>query len=243
MRYAIVADIHSNLEAFTAVLEDIEHGGGVEELWCLGDIVGYGPDPHQCIQLLRQYQHICVTGNHDQGVTGKVDTTYFNPDAATACQWTTQQLSSEDIEYLDSLPLTIEKDGFTLAHGSPRDPIWEYIISTSIAGENFNFFTSPYCLVGHSHIPLVFTFDNGACTFSRFSPSARLFLGKTRLIVNPGGVGQPRDGNPQASYAIYDSETSVVRLFRVDYDIKATQDKMMQHGLPIHLIVRLAQGQ
>jgi len=242
MRYAIIADIHANLAAFTAVLEDIEHRGGVEEVWCLGDIVGYGPDPHQCIELLRQCEHVCVAGNHDWGAIGKIDLSDFNPDAATACRWTAQQLSPEDIKYLENLPLVIEKDSFTLAHGSPREPIWEYLISTSIASENFTFFQSQYCLVGHSHVPLVFRDENGSCSFSKLTANIGLMLGQSRLIINPGGVGQPRDGDPQASYAIYDSETSLVRLYRIPYDIAATQDKMMQNGLPVRLVVRLQYG-
>jgi len=243
MRYAIIADIHSNLEAFTAVLEDIEKRGGVEEIWCLGDIVGYGPDPHQCIELLRQQKHVCIAGNHDWAAIGKIDTSYFNPDAADACHWTAQQLSPKDIKYLEKLPLTIERDNFTLVHGSPREPIWEYVISTSLALIIFNFFQSPYCLVGHSHVPLIFKDEDGACSFSQFLPNIGLALGRSRLIINPGGVGQPRDGDPRASYAIYNRKTKMVRLYRIPYDIAATQDKMMQRELPVHLVVRLSHGQ
>jgi diadenosine tetraphosphatase ApaH/serine/threonine PP2A family protein phosphatase len=242
MLYAIIADIHANLEAFTAVLEDMERRGKIAEIWCLGDVVGYGPDPHQCLELLRQHKHVCVAGNHDWAAVGKVDTVNFNPDAAIACHWTTEQLTPEDTEYLENLPLIIDKDRFTLAHGSPRDPIWEYLISTSLARENFTFFQSPYCLVGHSHVPLVFREEDDSYSFSQFLPNVGLALGKSRLIINPGGVGQPRDGDPQASYAIYDSETSIARLYRIPYDIATTQDKMMQAGLPIRLIVRLSQG-
>ncbi len=173
---------------------------------------------------------------------GKMDTSYFNPDAAAACHWTAKQLSPEEIQYLESLPLTIEKDGFLLVHGSPRDPIWEYIASTSIARENFAFFQSQYCLVGHSHVPVIFKDEDGSCSFTKFLPNIGLALGSSRLIINPGGVGQPRDGDPRASYAIYDSDTKLVRLYRIPYDIAATQDKMMQAGLPVHLVVRLNYG-
>ena len=242
MRCAIIADVHSNLAAFTSVLDDIERRGGVEEVWCLGDVVGYGPDPHRCLELLRQYNHICVAGNHDWAAVGRVDTSAFNPDATAACQWTAQQLSPEDKEYLNSLPLTIEKGDFTLVHGSPREPIWEYVISAGIAAENFAFFQSRFCLVGHSHVPLIFRYEGGSCPFNRFSPDIRLVLGKSRLIINPGGVGQPRDGDPRASYAIYDSEDGVVRLYRIPYDIEATQAKMMKEGLPIRLVTRLSYG-
>jgi len=237
-----MADIHANLTAFNAVLEDMERRGGVAEIWCLGDIVGYGPDPHHCIELLQRYNHVCVAGNHDWAAIGKISTADFNPDAALACQWTSGQLSQGDIQYLKNLPLTIDKDIFTLVHGSPREPIWEYVISTSIAWQNFSFFRSPYCLVGHSHVPLVFKEDNGSCTFSRLVDNIGLALGESRLILNPGGVGQPRDGDPRASYAIYDSDTRMVRLHRIPYDVAAVQDRMMEKGLPVRLVTRLQQG-
>ena len=120
MRYAIIGDIHANLAAFTAVLDDIERQGGGEKVWCLGDVVGYGPDPHECIETLRQIDHVCVAGNHDWAAIGKISTTEFNPDAAVACHWTAQQLNSADVEYIENLPLFIEDGDFTLVHGSPR---------------------------------------------------------------------------------------------------------------------------
>jgi len=184
MRYAITADIHANLAAFTAVLDDIERRGGTEEVWCLGDIVGYGPDPHQCIELLRQLKHICVAGNHDRA----------------------------DRDYLGSLPLITQRDDFTLAHGSPREPNWEYLLSTDAAEENFAYFQSQFCLVGHSHRPLVFEYYNetGTCSLKKLPVDAEISLAENRLIINPGSVGQPRDGDPRASYAIYDSENRTV---------------------------------
>jgi diadenosine tetraphosphatase ApaH/serine/threonine PP2A family protein phosphatase len=242
MRCAIIADIHANLAAFQAVLDDIERRGGVDEFWCLGDVVGYGPDPHQCIELLRSIKHICVAGNHDWAAIGKIGTTEFNPDAATAARWTARQLSPKDIKYLEGLPLTIHRDEFTLVHGSPREPIWEYVISNNIALMNFDFFQTRFCLVGHSHVPLIFKNEDGACSFNPFSPDIKLALGESRLIINPGGVGQPRDRDPRASYAIYDSESRIITLYRVSYDIEATQDKMMGSGLPVRLASRLSQG-
>lgn len=243
MRYAIIGDIHANLAAFTAVLDDIEHRGGVEKLWCLGDVVGYGPDPHECIELLCQTNHVCVAGNHDWAAIGKIDTADFNPDAAASCHWTARQLSPADIEYLGNRPLVIDEGDFTLVHGSPREPIWEYLTSTSAAKENFAFFKSPFCLVGHSHVPLVFSYsEGGTCSANQFLANIGLVLGRNRLIINPGAVGQPRDGDPQASYAIYDSETKQVRLYRIPYDIRATQDRMVERGLPMRLVARLSQG-
>ena len=243
MRYVIIADIHANLAAFTAVLDDIERRGGAEEVWCLGDVVGYGPEPHQCLELLRQRNHVCVAGNHDWAAIGKLDTSYFNPDAAAACHWTAQQLSPEEVQYLESLSPVIERGDFTLVHGSPREPVWEYLLSTSNARENFAYFQSKFCLIGHSHVPLVFKYtDTGACSFSQFSTNIGLVLGKSRLIINPGGVGQPRDSDPRASYAIYDSETGMIRLYRIAYNISATQAKMAEQGLPMRLAARLSYG-
>ncbi|MCK4274856.1 MAG: metallophosphoesterase family protein [Dehalococcoidales bacterium] len=242
MHYAILADIHANLAAFEAVLGDIEKKGGVDEIWCLGDIVGYGPDPCRCIELLRKYNHVCVIGNHDLAAIGKMELSYFNPYAATACQWTSGQLSGDDIAYLEGLPLTIEKGEFLLAHGSPAEPALEYVMSTSIAARNFSFFQLPYCLVGHTHVPAAFREEEGECLSVKFSPGIGMVLGKSRMIINPGGVGQPRDGDPRASYAIYDDEGRILRLYRIPYDISATQDKMMQAGLPVHLITRLEAG-
>ena len=243
MRYAIIADIHANLDAFTAVLDHVKRQGGVDEVWCLGDIVGYGPDPCQCIELLRQYNHVCVAGNHDWAAIGKLATSEFNPDAALSCRWTSKQLSSVEVKYLEDLPETIQKGDFTLVHGSPRQPIWEYLKSVSIAKENFDYFQSQFCLVGHSHMPMVFKYDeNDTCSSSHFTSNIGLALGKNRLIINPGGVGQPRDGDPRASYAIYDDETGMIRLYRVPYDISLTQTKMVRHNLPMRLMARLSQG-
>ena len=239
---AIISDIHSNLEALRVVLKAVD-AAGADEAVCLGDIVGYGPEPRQCIELVKKYCAVCVAGNHDLGAIGKLALASFNPDAAFACRWTAQQLSPDDIEYLGSLPSVIEKGDFTLVHGSPREPIWEYLISKGNAQENFTYFKTKFCLVGHSHIPLIFKQDeNGSCSFIPLSVSIGQVLGKSRMIVNPGGVGQPRDGDPMASYAIYDSDSGVVRLYRVAYDINATQVKMVKNNLPMRLVVRLEHG-
>lgn len=244
MKYALLADIHSNLEALTAVLEDIDRRVSIEELWVLGDIVGYGPDPGECIKLLRSRKHIAVSGNHDVFCAGKMNALYLlNPEAATACRWTARVLSPEDMEYLNALPDVIERDDFTLAHGSPRDPMWEYIMSQNIALINFDYFRTKYCLVGHSHMPMVFKLDeDGHCTSLPLSESIGAVLGKDKVIINPGGVGQPRDGDPRASYAIYDSEAGIIKLHRVAYDIRLTQQKMVKQNLPVRLISRLEKG-
>ena len=243
MRYAIIADIHANLAAFMAVLVDIERKGNVEEVWCLGDIVGYGPDPHECIELLRQLNHIGVVGNHDLAAVGNIDTYEFNPDAVAAVQWTARQLTPRDIAYIRSLPLVSEKDDFTLVHGSPREPIWEYVMSISGARENFAYFNTKFCLLAHTHAPMVFSLgETGSCSFSQFSTDKELILGGDRLIINPGAVGQPRDGDPRASYAIYDSETRKLWLYRIPYDVASTQAKMVEQRLPMRLVARLSHG-
>jgi diadenosine tetraphosphatase ApaH/serine/threonine PP2A family protein phosphatase len=242
MRCAILADIHANLAAFEAVLEDIEEKGGVDELWCLGDIVGYGPDPSACIELLRKYNPVCVVGNHDLGAIGRLDLSYFNPAAEAACRWTAGNLGPSDIQYLENLPLTATKGDFYLVHGSPAQPVLEYVTSTGVAAKNFSFFTTRYCLVGHTHAPLAFKQIGVACSSAALSPNIGLVLGVRRMIINPGGVGQPRDGDPRASYAIYDNEGSIIRLHRVPYDIDATQDKMIRAGLPMSLVSRLQEG-
>ncbi|HEX75556.1 MAG TPA: metallophosphoesterase family protein [Dehalococcoidia bacterium] len=242
MRYAILGDIHSNLAAFQAVLRDIDIRGGFDKIWCLGDVVGYGPDPHECIGLLCQCEHLCVAGNHDWAAIGKIDTSDFNPDAARACRWTGQQLTKEDIDYLQNLPLSLCQDDFTLVHGSPREPIWEYLLSIQAAQDNFAYFKTAFCLVGHSHVPLVFECIDNAAVYREFPNEANLTLGESRLIINPGGVGQPRDGDPRASYAIYDVEARIIYHYRVDYDIAVTQRKMEERGLPLPLILRLNYG-
>ena len=242
MRYLIIGDIHGNLTAFETVLRDVNSRGGFNRIWCLGDLVGYGPEPHECIELLCQYDHLCVVGNHDWAAIGKMDTSEFNPIAAQACHWTSQQLTKGDREYLGNLPFTIVEDNFTLVHGSPREPIWEYILTVSTAQANFDYFETAFCLTGHTHVPVVFEYVDNAVNYDVLTGDASLVLGKRRLIINPGGVGQPRDGDSRASYAVYDSEGKTVDFYRIEYDIEATQEKMRQRELPLHLILRLSQG-
>ncbi|MFC1872532.1 metallophosphoesterase family protein [Chloroflexota bacterium] len=243
MRYALLADIHANLEAFNAVLDDIVGKGGVDEYWCLGDIVGYGADPAACIKKLKSLKGVVVAGNHDLAAIDRASMAELNPDAAIACRWTKTQLSIEDIAFLEALSQVAIKNNFTLVHGSPRNPAWEYLISASLATQNFAFLDTPYCLVGHTHVPMVYREeDDGTALGSRLQPGIRLLLGGTRLIINPGSVGQPRNGDTRASYAIYDTDTSRVHPHRVEYDIYATQRKILDAGLPIRLATRLVRG-
>lgn len=243
MRYAIVSDIHSNLVAFKAVLRHIETTGPVEELWCLGDTVGYGPAPNECLELLRGCRHVCIAGNHDWAALGKLDVSQFNPDAAAAALWTKRNLNPENRDYLDSLPLSLVREGFSMAHGSPRNPIWEYVLSELVAAACFDYFEGPLCMVGHSHFPL--RFDRGPKGRVKFSllPPDPFHLKPGRSILNPGSVGQPRDGDPRASYVIYDAEAGSFQHHRVPYDIASTQAEMRRFRLPRFLADRLSRGQ
>jgi diadenosine tetraphosphatase ApaH/serine/threonine PP2A family protein phosphatase len=243
MRCLVLSDIHSNLEAFQAVLED---AGPVDQVWCLGDVVGYGPDPNACVELLRSLPHKCIAGNHDWATLGKLDLREFNPDAREANLWNRKQLTPDNLAYLEDLPETLVEGDFTHAHGSPRYPIWEYVIYTSTAQANLEYFDTPFCLVGHTHTPALFRLSEGedesACHALMLLPNTPRRLGPERLIINPGSVGQPRDGDPQASYLILDLELLQVTHRRVPYPVEKTQAKMMKYDLPTRLAVRLVYG-
>ena len=201
MRCLILSDIHSNLEALKAVLAD---AGAVDEIWCLGDVVGYGPDPNECVELLRSQSHRSIAGNHDWATLGKLDLRDFNSDARKASLWNRETLTPSNLAYLEALPETLVEGQFTLAHGSPRHPIWEYVIYATTAHASFGHFETPFCLVGHTHTPVVFRLiideDREYCEELPPSPDGPLDLGPERALINPGSVGQPRDGRA-ASYA------------------------------------------
>lgn len=242
LKVIIVSDVHSNLEAFESVLGDAESRGRVDKVWSLGDLVGYGPDPGPCVDLLRRYDHVAIAGNHDLACIGKLSIEAFNPHAAAANLWTGTQLTKEQTAYLGTLPLKLEMDQFTLAHGSPRDPIWEYVVSEAAASSTFIHFDTYRCLVGHSHIPFICRPSEEGAVYTGFALDAPVTLGTDRMIINPGGVGQPRDGDPRASYAIYDSEEGTIVHHRAEYDIPKTQEKMDSHALPEFLSKRLTYG-
>ena len=240
MRFGIVADIHANLAAFKAVLADM---GSVDGLWCLGDLAGYGPDPNECIELLRQHNHLCVAGNHDLAAIGRLDTRDFNPDAAAAIEWTSRELTERSRLYLAGLPERLIVEPFTLVHGSPRFPIWEYITHEGQAASNFEHFQTLACLVGHTHVPALYLLDGSGWVLGTVPGERDRFqVDQQRAIANPGGVGQPRDGDPRAAYAIYDTETRTVEWRRVSYPIEVTQLRMRGLGLPRRLIERLSYG-
>ena len=241
MRTLIISDIHANLTAFNAVLEDAKDDWDV--IWCLGDIVGYGPDPNECVAKLREYEHIALSGNHDWAVLNRLDLNTFNDEAYRAIKWTQEVLSDESLVFLEGLESSTIQGDFTLAHASPRQPVWEYVVDEQTAIVNFKLIKTPYCLVGHSHMPLIFL-EVDAKTVEMYAPQYNqpLQLNGPRLIANPGSVGQPRDYDPRAAYALLDTEDLTLEHRRVDYAIAETQERMASLELPIRLINRLQFG-
>lgn len=242
MLIAIVSDIHSNLIALEAVLEQLPP---YDQLWCLGDTIGYGPQPNECLQYMRDLATYTLTGNHDLGCLGKVSLVDFNDIARIANEWNGSQLSPDLRAYLDTRLSTLTtEDGTTLAHASPRDPVWEYIDTLDIAQTNLNFFSSQICFVGHTHVPMYFArYSDDRVEFSHMQRGSLIHLQpNARYIVNPGSVGQPRDQNPQAAYALWDTSAKTIRFERIGYDIAATQKQIQAAGLPIQLAERLALG-
>ena len=242
MRALIVSDVHSNLEAFTSVIDDATRRGGFSQIWSLGDLVGYGPDPVECLKLLEEHDHVAVVGNHDLAAAGRLSVEAFNQYAAEANRWTAAQLNSEQAASLAGQPLKVEQGEFTLVHGSPRDPVWEYVVSQAAAAVSFVHFDTNWCLLGHSHVPFLCVPYENSTAFITFPEDSPVSLASERMLINPGSVGQPRDGDPRASYAVYDSDEGAIYHHRTEYDIAETQRKMTDAGLPQYLIDRLPEG-
>jgi predicted phosphodiesterase len=241
MIYGIIADIHANLEALEAVLASLS---GVDQIVCAGDIVGYGPSPKECIALMRERNIACTAGNHDKAAIKELSTQWFNSNARLAIEWTEAQLNESDRAYLKELPLRLELEDLEIVHGSLRDPLEEYIYSREEADASIKLMQKPLCFVGHTHQPLYIGLKpSGAYDGRGISKNDQVFLKHyIKTIINPGSVGQPRDGDFRASFGIYDSEKKEFTLHRAEYDILAVQGKMKACGLPAHLIERLAIG-
>jgi predicted phosphodiesterase len=243
MRILILSDIHSNLVALDAVLGA---AGSFDALWCLGDTIGYGPRPNECVELMRKHAQIAITGNHDLACLGKIDLRDFNPDARKANIWNGAQLKDENRAWLEPLPPSVHVDKqFFVAHGSPREPIWEYLLMPDQAAANFELFSNQVCFIGHSHVQLGFRMRNGGEHAERFVPESGRTIelsDTTRFFINPGSVGQPRDQDPRAAYALLDTGANTVSFQRVSYDIPKTQRQMKDEGLPMALIRRLEYG-
>jgi predicted phosphodiesterase len=242
MRYAILSDIHGNLEAFQSVLKDLEEAN-IQKIAILGDIVGYGANPRECIELAQEKAALIVAGNHDWAVAGKTDLNNFNFLARRAVEWTIDQLEVNYRKFLAELPLKAEEDNFLLVHSTPLSPEnWNYIFSRAEALKNLKLLSQNLCFLGHSHIPAVFYLNEfGEIFFSRILNEVVLNK-KNRFLINVGSVGQPRDRIPLASYGIFDSRTFNFYLRRIDYPIEIAQKKIIAAGLPWELAERLAEG-
>ncbi|MEI7989862.1 MAG: metallophosphoesterase family protein [Chloroflexota bacterium] len=240
MKALVLSDIHANQPALEAVLADAK---AFDTVWILGDLTGYGAAPNECITRVRSLpQVLCLTGNHDTAVLNLIGIEDFNDEARQAVTWTAGVISKSNIEYLSSRLDREVADSCTLVHASPRHPVWEYILDTYTAKINFNYFNTDLCLIGHTHIPSIFRLlGNHHIKLEIPSPGKPIQL-KGRVILNPGSVGQPRDHNPSASYMILDTENHTCEYYRVAYDIRAAQERILEAGLPPNHAYRLAMG-
>jgi diadenosine tetraphosphatase ApaH/serine/threonine PP2A family protein phosphatase len=242
MRVAVVSDIHANLHALEAVLGAID-ADPPDALWCLGDLVGYGPKPNECCALVQARTDVCLCGNHDLAVRGTIDLAEFSGDAGTAAAWTRDVLSHEAHAFLDSLEPAGKAAGVALFHGSARDPVWEYVLSDEAAVTTFMLTEEPLVLVGHSHAALQIALRETVLEGGLAPNGTELELSDARWLLNPGSVGQPRDGDPHAAYLLLDLVAQRASFRRVPYDIERTQSEMREADLPEALIDRLTLGQ
>ncbi len=239
MRIAVLSDIHSNLPALEAVLAD---AGAVDAIWQLGDVVGYGPDPDRVVARLAEVGATGVLGNHDAAALGGPEIAWFNPDARSAAEWTARTIGPPTRDWLAALPRTAVIDGVTLVHGSPRDPLREYIVSRDVARANLDAMTTDLGLHGHTHVPIVFAVSDGGIAVASPDDGDALSVATGRMLLNPGSVGQPRDGDPRASYLILDRDAQQASWHRVAYDSAPVQAAIRAAGLPPRLADRLSRG-
>lgn len=241
MKYAILSDIHGNLEAFQSVLNEIEKESP-DKIFFLGDIVGYGANPNQSIELLKTITDMVVVGNHDHAAVGLTDISYFNIYAKEAILWTQTHLTSDNVEYLKGLPFSRKIEDITLFHSSPKEPEkWYYIFGIDNIEDNFNYFDTRICLIGHTHVPLIIIEDKKKELFVSIENPIKI-KNNLRYMINIGSVGQPRDGDNRSAYAIYDTEKNLFQIHRVFYDIHKAQAKIISEGIPEYLAYRLAYG-
>ena len=241
MRVAVVSDIHSNLHALEAVLAAIE-AEAPDQLWCLGDLVGYGPRPNECCAAIAERADVCLGGNHDLAVRGTIDLEEFGGDAAVAARWTRDVLQPQAQELLDRLEPEGFVEGIALFHASARDPIWEYVLGDEAARATLELTGSPIVLVGHSHVALQIVQSADDLVGGMAPAGTECDLDDVRALLNPGSVGQPRDGDPRAAYLLLDLEAQRASFRRVEYDIARTQREIRDAGLPEMLAARLALG-
>ena len=240
MRYAVLSDVHGNLEALRAVLADASER--TDAVLCLGDVVGYGADPAACIDVVGERCQAVVAGNHERAVTGRLDLEWFNPYARAAAEWTHERLGADAKAWLDGLPVVTEIDDATLVHASPAGPEeWEYLISAEDGYAAFGAFATRLCFVGHSHIPRVWSSGSWGRDWEPH-PEERVLEAGCRYIINVGSVGQPRDRDPRAAYVVWDTTDRRVAMRRVAYDVGAARAKIVAAGLPRFLADRLGEG-
>ena len=240
MRYAILSDVHGNLEALEAILKALKKEG-IDRYLFVGDAVGYGANPNECVEIIKSLADKAVAGNHDWGVLEKTPLDYFNPYAKEALKWTMEELKPENKEYLSQLPLVVEEKDFTIVHATLEKPEeWEYVYTTYEAHCNIQIQKTQVCFYGHSHIPIHFA-ENEHISFSR-DPVVEI-KENWKYFINIGSVGQPRDGDPRACCVIFDSEKKIVKYIREEYKISVAQEKIWKAGLPAILGERLAYGE
>jgi diadenosine tetraphosphatase ApaH/serine/threonine PP2A family protein phosphatase len=245
LRAAILSDIHSNQQALEAVLAAVEEAG-VDEVWCLGDLVGYGADPDACTALVRERCGTCLVGNHDLAVLGALDISTFSEGAAAAVEWTRENVGEGTLDFLDSLDPAGSREGVGLFHASPRDPVWEYVLSTDQAEAGFEAMEERVGLIGHSHVALFFVNPPGArsgyAQGAQATDGAGIELDEGEWLLNPGSVGQPRDGDPRAAWLELDTDAWTATWHRVEYEIEAAAAAIRAAGLPETLAERLEVG-
>jgi predicted phosphodiesterase len=242
VKVAVVSDIHANWHALEAVLADLEVQAP-DEVWCLGDLVGYGPQPNPCTVAIAERAQFCLAGNHDLGVIGRVELTQFSPDAATVARWTTTTLDDGARGFLETLSPSGSSNGVEMFHGSPHDPVWEYVLSEGAARSALDMTASDLVLVGHSHIPIALRLADGTIAGGLARGGSEIDLSQGRWLLNPGAVGQPRDGDPRAAYLLVDFDAQHAHFRRVPYDVAATQAELREQGLPEELAARLETGE
>jgi predicted phosphodiesterase len=241
MRVAVISDVHANARALDAVLEEID-AERVDAVWCLGDTVGYGPRPNECCDAVKARADYCLVGNHDLVVLGRLSVSDFNDEAAAAATWTADVLTPESRTFLEGLEPSGEVGGVDLYHASARDPVWEYVLTEEAASATLELSPAPLVLVGHSHVALALA-QNGDGVAGGMAPAGSRVELAGRWLLNPGSVGQPRDGDPRAAWLLLDLDDMFAEFRRVPYPIEQTQTEMRERGLPGTLAARLARGE
>jgi len=242
MRVAVISDIHANYHALEAVFAAID-AEAPDEVWCLGDLVGYGPQPTRCCIAVAGRATICLAGNHDLAVLGTLSIETFTPDAAEAARWSAAELAADARGYLAGLLPSLRRKDAELYHASPRDPVWDYVLTEEAVYDSLALTTAPLVLVGHTHLPLALTLNGNSITGGLAPGGTEVELGDGRWLLNPGSVGQPRDGDPRAAWLLLDLDARRASFRRTEYPIERTQEEIVAAGLPAALATRLALGQ